>query len=205
MVTEHFDTHEMLQCCPECMGELEASFWAPSPRQQRGSVVVWGLSDKRHEPVLAEFPHKKAADQFHVSEWFASQSDCFQQGFKKTKCFQTSRYCSLVKLDFPALHMSSGLVPLHFILLGTLMFLLCTAALGPVSHLWSVQRISALLLLPACAWGIFFAVCRSFRHVEGEEHIDVVYGPRLSRRTCPFLRKNLFCSTAAFIFYIKSE
>lgn len=155
MLTEHFDTHEMLQCCPECMGELEASFWAPSPRQQRGSVVVWGLSDKRHEPVLAEFPHKKAADQFHVSEWFAKQSDCFQQGFKKTKCFQTSRYCSLVKLDFPALRMSSGFVPLHFILLGTLTFLLCTAALGPVSHLWSVQRISALLLCCLHVHGAF--------------------------------------------------
>lgn len=124
--------------------------------QQRGSAVVWGLSDKIHKLVLAKFPHKKATDQFHVAEWHANQSDCFQQGFKKTKqCFQTSRYCSLVKLDFPALHMSSGFVPLHFILLGTLMFLLCTAALGLVSHLWSIQRISALLLCCPHVHGAF--------------------------------------------------
>lgn len=74
-----------------------------------------------------------------------------------------------------------------------------------VSPLVRTEDLSFASLLPACARGIFFAVCRSFRHVEGEEHIDVIYGPRLSRRTCPFLRKNLFCSTAAFIFYIKSE
>lgn len=156
-----------------------SSCWIPSQEGCRSVSRFWMLC-KSERLLSARFQENKMFSDFQIL--FVGETGLSCSAHELWVC---STALHLVRYtDVFALHSCSG---------------------TSVSPLARTEDLCFASLLPACTWGIFFAVCRSFRHVEGEEHINVVYSPRLSRRTCPFLRKNQFCSTAVFIFYIKRK